>query len=405
MLDKFFVEHMPGVAGDVARYIDSQMKVCSPQFSIPTALALVATIKAKSWKSDFCRSPCVYVCSIDEAGKGKTTAQEIANDLLVDSGNEDLIIGIPGTHQALSAALMRGATRLMVWDEFGLAISELSRSRESNRAGILSLIMRIFSANGSRKFIGTEYKTEDRADIENPNLTLLGGSTPSRFFSSLSQDFVEDGFLPRVLLFTPPEKRERPAESKYDRDGILEILSGISRERCETAGQVWESIVRGGARLQTAAKDRLIVISADYDFLVEAAHLPMERIFWRRGFEQFSKILSIVSDGAEVTLDEIDYARTLTDTIIKNAIAICKTNLFSSQKEKVKEKFASCIKSGESLTTQQITRRTWRLDLSRSERAALVADLVESGTWIEHRHEPATGERRRAFSTYRLGDK
>jgi hypothetical protein len=294
----------------------------------------------------------------------------------------------------LLKALSDNSRRYLIWDEFGIALSELSKSQASYRALILSCLMDLFSASG-KTYLGKEYASQQRVDIKEPFLSLLAASTPNRFFGALNTDFVEDGFLSRWLLFFAPEKLNTEKSSFEVPDDLVERIQALNTPAIGTGtGNISQVIGIRKKVIEPVSNQR--VIQLGYKYKMEAAKNEIQRIFWSRAFEQYLKVVAVISDGDQPTYEEGAFAQIMVEDLINAEISICENSLYANERERTKEKFRALLKPGESATLSTITRKSYRMNLSKSERSALIEDLVEAGFWSRDL-EPGTGHKKQAM--------
>lgn len=370
----------PGLYGHIARHTYCQLKYDQPWYAMGAALALLAVVKADKCKNSFGIPPSIYCCLIGEAATGKSQAQSAAKDLLVAANLETLLMGKPASDSGILKALQFYPRRLMFWDEFGTALTELAEAKASHRALILGLLMDLYSAKGL--YVGREYSTQSRVDVQNPMLSILGGSTPGRFYSSLNESFIEDGFLSRWLFFFGEENLQK-------RNPL--ILSAYSEE--ELVGELVALEKGYGSELQgdlasILPQEQLLPDSStlkSWNFSCEAemgkAKVPLERIVWARAFEQTIKIAQIIYEPS-CSSSAIAWAIDFFTEITRQNILYSTTTIFENRRARTKNQLRDVIKRGEEITLSELARRSWRLNLTRSDRQQVVEDLIESGIWV-----------------------
>lgn len=390
-MDKF-LSTMPGLVGDIARHVDAQFEQSSPHISIPAALSFVSSIRAGRVECAEGISPNLYCCIVAPSGTGKSQAQQAIQNLAMESDLGPMLMGKPASDSGLLKALQDYNRRFLIWDEFGIALGELSKSQASYRALILSTLMDLFSAAG-RTYLGKEYASQPRVDIKEPFLSILAASTPNRFFGALNEDFVCDGFLSRWLLFFEPERRPKKIITTEDRGlPLAEKVREANKPTPPKRGNLAQ--VFGAERRFIEPASNQPLVKESYREKARASSTEIQRIFWSRAFEQYTKLTLCVTDNSAVQYSDSLYAAELVDELIEAAIKRCENLLYASEREKTKEKFRAALRPGEVLPLAVLTRRTYRLNLSRSERTALIEDLIESGIWIKQAIDAGTGQRR-----------
>ena len=379
------LEVLPGLVGEIARYVDSTLENSCAQISIPAALSFVSALKSKRYEVPEKVAPNLYCCVVASSGTGKSQAQRAIQDLVLTCGMNKMLMGKPASDSGLLKSLQDEARRLLIWDEFGIALSELSKSNASYRALILSTLMDLFSSSG-KVYLGKEYSSQARVDIKEPYLSIFGASTPNRFFGALNQDFVEDGFLSRWLLFFVPEETPKTRPAAPDANEIIERIIQIENAEKSEKGNLAK--VFDTKRIMVKFdKGRKKLRKADFKAMLKSAKTEIQRIFWSRGYEQYLKVATVLCDDGNGNFEIDHFAAQIVQDLIKGAIEKCENCLYSSEREKTKEKFKALILPGQTATLSMITKRSYRLNLSRSERMALIDDLVDAGFWQKRQEE------------------
>lgn len=387
------LDTLPGLAGDIARLIDNKLDASRPHISIPAALSFVSALKAGRVECQEGTSPNLYCCVVAGSGTGKSRAQDVIRDLVVEANLESLLMGKPASDSGLLKALSTNPRQFLIWDEFGIALSELSKAAASHRALILSTLMELFSQAG-KLFIGKEYSEQRRVDIASPFLSLFVASTPNRFFGALNQDFVEDGFLPRWLIFFPPAKL-KPDKSAFEvPDDIAQRIVALDTPTVGGEGNI--ARILGVQKKFIPPVENQRMFQLDFKYQTERAKNEVQRIFWSRGFEQYLKLVMVLADGDAPTFEEGMFAFGMVKDIIASEIETCERSLYASERERTKERFRAMIEVGKTITLSQLTRKSWRLNLSKTERLALVDDLIDSGYWAR-KEEEGSGKKKQVL--------
>lgn len=377
---KSFLDQCPGYCGQIARLIDASLPESLPAISLSAAVSFCSTLKCGRIISPEGIEPNIYTYILSETGIGKGRAQTALRAIIEQCGLS-FEIGEPSSDSGLLKALNKLPRCLLIWDEFGLALEELSKASQGCRATILKETMKLFSTAGE-KYIGREKATEDRIDIRAPYLTIFGATTPVRFYSALDSKFVHDGFIGRWLAF----------EQVYNPSGVRQSQGPlIVPEPLKDYVHSIESWIPANGTLGSIVAVKKVVATYNHEFghkmhglsfdqLIKKAKTAFDRAFYQRGFELYSKLCLIFSD-ADIVSDEVtDYSAELVKFVIANQIALCQENLRENDKKILRRNFLSSI-TKEWISLSDITRKNQNLGLSRFERRQLIEDFIESGLW------------------------
>lgn len=382
-LDNFLAD-CPGLVGEIARFVDAKFSFTQPAIALASAFAFVGSLKSQRFHCDSVQ-PNLYCLAVATSGSGKSQAQS-AIEMLSDKVKiRNLIMGKPASDAGLLNALRDTPRQLLIWDEFGLALSELSKAQASYRVLILSTIMDLFSKAGT-VFRGKQYANQERIDIHNPFLSILAASTPNRFFSSLNDNFVEDGFLPRWLIFfsnNDDKVKIRKPDRSAPSVALLKAIYDLEHIQKKTSGgNLQKGIEPQCQNIRFEMEQVWRQTEMDYQFKLRDAKTDIEKVFRARSFEQYSKLCIALADEQGFVNDQAQiFASDLLDHLTSEALRKCRELLGQTEKQKVKDKFRDLIQPGEAITQKVLSARAWRLNLSRPEKLQLIDELLEGETW------------------------
>lgn len=366
-----FLKDLPGFTGLIARHLHNSLDTVQDGLCIASALSLVSLVKSERvFSSQVDCVPNLFCAVLGESGTGKTKCQTIMTDILTRSGGAELLMGEPGTYQGVLKALSRSNRCLLIWDEFGHALSELSRSSNGNRALILSTLMKVYSANG-KFYIGNELKgagvDDKRIDIDKPHLSVLAASTPDKFYDTMSEDAINDGLFPRFLAFSAPEKDTfKEPNTEYS---VVDIINEakywlIGELDTGRRGNLSDISYRTPSFDVKFNKRSLDMEKRSFQKLVLDADKSTERAFWRRGFEATLRVALTLSDSDNCSTELLELSSGLVRHLIKANIAVCAEKLYSSVEErnydKWRIKFLKAVPEGTTVSKSQLTRKLQR---------------------------------------------
>jgi hypothetical protein len=161
-----------------------------------------------------------YVLILAETGTGKEAAKTGIAHLIgavgqqVPSAMDFIGPGSVASGQGLMRYISNSKTQcfVSVIGEFGLQMQMLSNPRLSNAELMFKkMILDLYHKSGKHGSVDPAAysdKSNNIATVKSPAFSLLGESVPSRFYGSLSEDMVSDGFIPRFICVE--YKGERP---------------------------------------------------------------------------------------------------------------------------------------------------------------------------------------------------
>lgn len=201
------------------------------ELALAGALSYVGAIKGHTCRTYTNARSNLFILALAPSGTGKTEIKNRLFALSSAAGLKNFNIANPASEAGMLDALSINKRRFVAWDEFGLRLATITKSRNASsyESGIVTFLMEAFSAAGSvfydrtrrvdaHKKRGTEAKSE--IEIPYPHLSVFSISTPETFFKAVTLDQIDDGFIPRFIpVFSPPtipQKLWRQVANKVD---------------------------------------------------------------------------------------------------------------------------------------------------------------------------------------------
>lgn len=194
-----------GIVGEIVRWILSTSPKPQPALAVTAALVMVGSSLANRVRCGRSYSH-LYCVNVANSGEGKDRPQECVAEAFEAAGAQTRA-KLPGEElasgQSLMAVASREPTTVLVLDEFGDMLGKATaKSAASFEREVLTILKKFWSHAG-RTMRGKEYadqKIRPRQDVQYPCLSLLGSSTPGRFYASITPNEIEDGCLNRMLI-------------------------------------------------------------------------------------------------------------------------------------------------------------------------------------------------------------
>lgn len=411
--EKLF-ENAPGIVGKLAKYLNSLQKWECKEISLGAALTVIATLKCGyfSLQDDKGRTthPNLYVFVLARTATGKTSVMSDASALLERAGlNRGFMIGKPASSAGLLGALAEQLpghnTRLLAWDEIGIAFRDLAANNQSHMHEILGVCMELFSKAGQlyRGKIYSPHSGVQTKNIEKPFLNIFGASTPEYFFDHFSPEYVQNGLLPRWLCFVPTQfKRQRNETELVDTGELLDDLAAFREglDSLEVPGNL------GGALLDSKV---CCVFDAPKTQQVYADHVDafdsilfcvppwdsegaLKDAIYARAEELYRKIIIVCSDRGIITTQVCTWAYQLIQSCLMGIEMACEKHLGTSEYERGKERIkrfferhaskAADVGRNEWITSRELAQKISALKCFPTRPAykdQAVTDLLEEG--------------------------
>jgi hypothetical protein len=205
-------EHLlsvPGILQDVVNYYTTTAIKPQPQFAVQAAIAFGSVAMGRRWVTDQRNFSSLYFLNIGETGSGKEHTKTVLEDLLEQSGLDDLI-GPAGytSGSGVISALTKKPVHVSVIDELGRQLKAAAAKGMQHKADAITSIMEVFGRqDGTLRQAGYSTNTMKSSEaeklekvIKRPSLTLVGMSTPSEFLQAIGGGDVSSGLLNRFII-------------------------------------------------------------------------------------------------------------------------------------------------------------------------------------------------------------
>lgn len=383
------LDKCPGLAGHIARYINDAAETHQPGIALSTAIAFVGALRSDRIICEQGIAPSIYTCAIAPSGVGKSRSQQVISDLCSQCNLTHLLMGRPASDSGILKRLQEFPRQFLIWDEFGLALSEMSKSSASYRVAIIAMMMDLFSAAG-RVHIGRQYANQARIDVQKPYLSICAASTPSRFYGALTKDFIDDGFLSRLLVFESEVSIEfkDPSVLPFPEKLIEQIKRIDQGIPLQSGGDLSMIIDKEKIVLEFEDEQDHEILKKNAQRKIMKATSEVSRIFWSRGYEQAMKLCMIFSDefgfcSSRTTV----FVWELIELLIESIIERCTKDIYDTQSDKLQEKrmrkFIDLIAPGETVSLSEMTKKAFNLGFHKKEKLAKLEDVLENGIWTQ----------------------
>ena len=203
-----FAPHLlnpPGMVGEIAKWMQDTAPKPQPVLAVAAALVLVGAALANKVRFGSSYTH-LYLVNVANSGEGKDRPQKCISDAL-ESAGASAAAKLPGSQIASGQALMtigaREPTTVLIMDEFGDMLAKATAKTAAPFEREVTTFLKTQWSHAGSVMRGKEFadqKMRPRKDIQYPCISLLGSSTPARFYASITPDEIEDGLLNRMLI-------------------------------------------------------------------------------------------------------------------------------------------------------------------------------------------------------------
>jgi hypothetical protein len=211
--------YVPGVVGEITNWIHAGARRQNRMMAFAVGLGVPGTLIGRRVEGPTQNATHLYLMIVANSGVGKDDPIKLGEDLMRTVGAAALLG--PQTFGSAPGFLLDLATQplqLLLMDEIG-DTWKLINSQGQNEfvSGIFGELKKAYN---SFKIIRTA-RTVNRESVEIvcPAVTIVGASTPKKFWSGLTPAEFEDGFVNRMMIL--PYMGLRPPERLVPREALM----------------------------------------------------------------------------------------------------------------------------------------------------------------------------------------
>lgn len=235
--DKTYITEIRGLIADIAECVYKSAPRPVKDIALVAALGLMSGICGRSYNVSGTGLN-QYILLLAPTGTGKESIAKgitkILNAVVKTVPNANMFIGPAkiSSNQALTKYLSNTSNSfLSICGEFGLFAKQLCGAyAPAHMLGLRELLLDLYNKSGQgdvlRPTIYSE-KEKNTNEVLAPAFTLLGESSPSRFYELLNEEMIHEGFLPRFSVIEykgkRPEENENHKHYKPDEQFINRI--------------------------------------------------------------------------------------------------------------------------------------------------------------------------------------
>jgi hypothetical protein len=225
-VDPYAPDSVGGLMGDICRWILETSRRKSPELALMAALAFTSAFYGRRVVGPTGCGVNLYLAGIAGPGFGKEAPLQRLVKLLQDTDMAFLVgAGEVSSASAIEKILRRKPVVVMPWDEIGDVLEAINAKGPGNWAGTIRKAMLELYSKSTGVWFGKETTDEERMGmpIHCPSLTVVGTSTPTRFYGGLSEKNLTDGFAARMIFIAPSKRpvRANPTDNGLNVPGAL----------------------------------------------------------------------------------------------------------------------------------------------------------------------------------------
>ena len=300
----------PGLLGQIAQFIYAAAPRPVPEIALAAAIGLMAGITGRAYNISGTGLN-QYVLLLAMTGTGKE-AMASGIDRLMNSVRSVVSTssGFIGPSEIASGqALVKHMNKtsqcfVSILGEFGLRLETMS-SPTANAAEktLKRVLLDLYNKSGHGQIFRPSIFADADKNVnvtEAPSFTILGESTPERFYGALNEDMISEGLLPRFLLIEYNGPRPKLSENHLSAVPSFQLGNSFSSliamaEQVMFAKRVINVEQSDDALKMTAAFDKYA------DAQINSTHKEVIRQLWNRAHIKILKLAALVAVGVDMS--------------------------------------------------------------------------------------------------------
>ncbi|MBN7763641.1 bifunctional DNA primase/polymerase [Nitratireductor aquibiodomus] len=238
-----------GLMGEISKWILDTSRRKSPELAVMASIAFMSAFYGRRVATPTGCGVNLYLAGIAGPGFGKEAPLQRLTAALQEASMAYLVgAGEVSSASSIEKILRRKPVVVMPWDEIGDVLEAINQRGSGNWSSTIRSAMLQLYSKSTGVWFGKETTDETRLGepIYCPSMTIIGTSTPTRFYGGLSEKNLSDGFAARMIFVSP---RKRPVRANPKNNGLKVPKSLLQRIKADQDAFPWPKRV-GGAEPQ-----------------------------------------------------------------------------------------------------------------------------------------------------------
>ncbi|YP_001293443.1 DNA primase [Pseudomonas phage 73] len=325
----------PGLVGEIAQYIYAQAPRPVPEIALAGALGLVAGIVGRAYNISGTGLN-QYVLLLAPTGTGKEAIASGIDKLMaqvirtVPAASDFIGPGEIASSQAIIKYMSRGPTSFVsLVGEFGIYLQQMaSVNAPPHLIGLRRFLLDAYNKSGEGKVLRPSiYSDKDKntAAVLAPSFTLLGESTPEKFYEGLHEGLISEGLLPRFTMIEYHGERPALNPGHLSAQPSFELIDRLST-LCAHALMLNSQHKAIHVQTDATARELFQQFDAHCDANINTSDREVRRHLWNRAHVKALKLAGIIAVGRNpydptITADVASWAINLVVADVRNLLA------------------------------------------------------------------------------------
>jgi hypothetical protein len=317
----------PGLVGEIAEFSMKYAVRPVPEIALAAGIALVAGIAGRSYNVSNTGLN-QYLILLARTGSGKEAIAQTVDALIstvrMKVPMADQFIGPAAfaSGQGLIKSLDAAPCFVSVLGEVGITLQQISSPR-ANAADKMTekVLLDLYGKSGWHQTLrSTVYSDKEKNTriVQAPNLTIVGESTPDKFYDGLSAELVASGLIPRFLImeYDGPRPRKNPQPFSPPSDILVQKLADL----CSIAVSTQQNATCAPVQMEPEARQVLDAFDTFVDDQFDGTS-EAELQVWNRAHLKALKLAALVAVGMQ------PHAATITAEVARWAVEFIKQDV------------------------------------------------------------------------------
>lgn len=325
----------PGLVGEIAQYIYAQAPRPVPEIALAGALGLVAGIVGRAYNISGTGLN-QYVLLLAPTGTGKEAIASGIDKLMaqvirtVPAASDFIGPGEIASSQAIIKYMSRGPTSFVsLVGEFGIYLQQMaSVNAPPHLTGLRRFLLDAYNKSGEGKVLRPSiYSDKDKntAAVLAPAFTLMGESTPEKFYEGLHEGLISEGLLPRFTMIEYHGERPALNPGHLSAQPSFELIDRLST-LCAHALMLNSQHKAIHVQTDATARELFQQFDAHCDANINTSDREVRRHLWNRAHVKALKLAGIIAVGCNpydptITADVASWAINLVVADVRNLLA------------------------------------------------------------------------------------
>lgn len=323
----------PGLVGEIAQFIYSQAPRPVPEIALAGAIGVMSGIVGRGYNVSSTGLN-QYTLLLAPTGTGKEAIAGGIDKLFakvlktVPAASEFIGPAEIASSQAVIKFMSKGPTSFVsMVGEFGLYLQQMaSHNAPPHLMGLRRFLLDAYGKSGKGKVLRPSiYSDKDKNTncILSPSFSILGESTPEKFYEGLHEGLISEGLLPRFTIIEyhgdRPDFNPNHANVKPD-DALVEKFASLCANALSlnSKGEVAE------VAFSEEANRAFMQFNAHCDLQIKGSS-EIKRQLWNRAHLKAMKLAALVAIGCnpifpKIELDVATWALNIVSADVKNLL-------------------------------------------------------------------------------------